>query len=210
MEGSSRTTVKERHRRAILDAAIELIEASEAPRFSTDELAERAGVSRRTVFNHFASLDDVLLSVCTETLDVVTEQLRARTSAAELGEASCETMFAALAQTLRGADLSGPIVQVWRALGGASADDQRTQAFAQRALALVANDLSAQLVDANPQVDPLEIDLLASLLTHGLGVIAGHWVATAKPGQPPSRAEWDRLLERLLDTVGSGYLPRTS
>ena len=28
------------------------------------------------MFNHFASLDDVLLAVCTETLDVVAEQVR--------------------------------------------------------------------------------------------------------------------------------------
>jgi hypothetical protein len=41
-----------------------------------------------------------------------------------------------------------------------------------------------------------------------LGVIATQWVASAAPGHPPDPSDWDRLLERLLDTVGSGYLPR--
>ena len=49
-------------------------------------------------------------------------------------------MFAALAQALRAADLSAPILRVWRALGGPLVDEQRTGAFAQQALALVAEE----------------------------------------------------------------------
>jgi AcrR family transcriptional regulator len=210
VEEDGRTAVRLRHRRAILAAALELIEEGDGSRFSADALAERAGVSRRTVFNHFASLDDVLLDVCTETLDVAVEHLRSQTPSSALPEASREAMFGALAQALRGADLSDRIIRVWAAMGGASVDDQHRQAFAQQALALVADRLSEQLTARNPGADPLDVDLLASLLTHGLGVIAGHWVATARPGRPPSPAEWDRLLELLLDRVGSGYLPRST
>ena len=65
--------LKARHRRAILDAAKELISEGGAARFSVDQLAERADVSRRTVFNHFASIDDVVTTVCTEVLGVVTQ-----------------------------------------------------------------------------------------------------------------------------------------
>lgn len=160
------------------------------------------------MFNHFASLDDVLLAVCTETLDVVAEQVRLFPGPASAGDGGRASMFAALAQALRAADLSAPILRVWRALGGALVDEQRTGAFAQQALALVAEELSAQLAGDYPDADPLDVALLASLLTHGLGVIAGQWVASAVPGRPPDPADWDHLLERLLDTVGSGYLPR--
>lgn len=209
-EEDGRTAVKTRHRRAILTAALELIDEGDGSRFSADALAERAGVSRRTVFNHFSSLDDVLLAVCTDTLDVAVEHLRAQPPSSALPEGSREAMFAELAQALRSADLSDRIIQVWRAMGGASVDDQRRQAFAQQALAVVADRLSAQLTARDPGADALDIDLLASLLTHGIGVIAGHWVATARPDRPPARAAWEELLERLLDTVGSGYLPRTT
>ncbi len=197
-----------RHRRAILDAAIALIQSGDGARFSADELAVRAGVSRRTVFNHFSSLDDVLLAVCTETLDVVAEPLRVAPGSESASGGSRAAMFTALARALRAADLSGPILQVWRALGGPLVDEQRTSAFAQQALAMVAEELAAQLAGHFPDCDPLEVALLASLLTHGLGVIAGQWVSAAVPGHPPDRGDWDRLLERLLDTVGSGYLPR--
>lgn len=118
-------------------------------------------------------------------------------------------MFAAMSRALRSADLSGPILQVWRALGGPTEDDQRTRAFAQQALARVADELSTLLRVAHPQADPLDIALLASLLTHGLGVIASQWIVSTRPGAAPSPAQWDRLLARLLDTVGTGFLPRT-
>lgn len=206
MSEDRRTAVRLRHRRAILDAAIELMAEGEGARFSADALAERADVSRRTVFNHFPSLDDVLLSVCVETLDVAVEQLRSQPPP-PFAAGNREAMFAALAQALRSADLSGRIVQVWRAMGGTAVDEQRRQAFAQQALTLVASRLSAQLAATNPDADRLDLDLLASLLTHGIGVIAEHWVAMAQPGRPPSPRIWDELLERLLDTVGSGYLP---
>jgi AcrR family transcriptional regulator len=202
-----RSAVRVRHRRAILDAAVSLIRAGDGARFTADELAVRAGVSRRTVFNHFASLDDVLLAVCTETLDVVAEQVRVFPGSAAVADGGRAAMFTALAHALRAADLSGPILQVWQALGGSLGDAQRTRGFAQQALALVAEQLAAQLAGHYPDADPLDVALLASLLTHGLGVIAGQWVSSAEPGRPPEPGDWDRLLQRLLDTVGSGYLP---
>ena len=208
MTFDGRSAVRVRHRRAILDAAVALIQSGDGVRFTADELAVRAGVSRRTVFNHFSSLDDVLLAVCTETLDVVAAQVQVVPDSGSAVDGSRAAMFTALAHALRAADLSGPILQVWRALGGPQVDEQRTGAFAQQALALVAEGLTAQLAGHYPDADPLEVALLASLLTHGLGVIAGQWVNAAVPGRPPDAADWDPLLERLLDTVGSGYLPR--
>ena len=210
MTFDGRSAVRVRHRRAILDAAVALIQSGDGVRFTADELAVRAGVSRRTVFNQFSSLDDVLLAVCTETLDVVAAQVQVVPDSGSAVDGSRAAMFTALAHALRAADLSGPILQVWRALGGPQVDEQRTGAFAQQALALVAEELTAQLAGHYPDAEPVEVALLASLLTHGLGVIAGQWVRAALPGRPPEAADWDPLLERLLETVGSGYLPRTS
>jgi len=71
-----RSALKARHRQAIVDAARRLIDAHQGPRFSVDELAAEADVSRRTVFNHFDSLDDVILAACTEILDAVVASFR--------------------------------------------------------------------------------------------------------------------------------------
>ena len=208
MEEDGRSAVKAQHRQAIVAAATELVEAGD--RLTADDLAQRAGVSRRTIFNHFASLDDVVLAMCTEILSSVVDQLPAPT-ASSVGASAAETrkaMFAATAQALRSADLSDRVVQVWRALGGAAVDDQHRQAFAQRALAMVADELAEQLTAHHPDADPLDVSLLANLLTHGLGVIGAYWVTGAGSDQPPDPASWDDLLHRLLDTIGSGYLPR--
>ncbi|MGW6228038.1 helix-turn-helix domain-containing protein, partial [Cellulosimicrobium cellulans] len=59
-----RAALRARHRRAIVDAAASLMEENGGARFTVDELAARADVARRTIFNHFASLDDVVVEVC--------------------------------------------------------------------------------------------------------------------------------------------------
>ena len=71
-----RTELKARYRQAILDAADSLICERGKPQFSVDELAERADVSRRTVFNHFSSLDDVIMTTCTQVLRATVDEFR--------------------------------------------------------------------------------------------------------------------------------------
>lgn len=198
--------MKAQHRNAILAAATELVAAGH--RLSAEELAQRAGVSRRTIFNHFASLDDVVLALCTEILGSVVEQLHAPDPPMTGTGDSREEMFVATAQALRSAGLSDRVNQVWLALEGAAVDEQHRQAFVQRALALIADKLADELTTHHPDADPVDISLLANLLTHGLAVIGAAWVAGANPGRPPDATDWDVLLERLLDTIGSGYLPR--
>ena len=56
--GVNRGARGERTRRAVVDALLALIEAGE-PKPGARQVAERAGVSTRTVFAHFASLEDL-------------------------------------------------------------------------------------------------------------------------------------------------------
>ncbi|MEK8226313.1 TetR/AcrR family transcriptional regulator [Oerskovia sp. M15] len=75
--GDRRAALKARHRRAIVDAAAALIGESGGTDFSVDELAGRADVSRRTVFNHFGSLDEVVTEVCSEVVGAALDRLDA-------------------------------------------------------------------------------------------------------------------------------------
>jgi len=49
-----RAALKAKHRAAILQAARDLVDERGGRGFSVDELAARADVARRTVFNHFS------------------------------------------------------------------------------------------------------------------------------------------------------------
>jgi TetR/AcrR family transcriptional regulator, regulator of autoinduction and epiphytic fitness len=203
-----RAALKARSRRAILDAADALVRERGGSQFSVDELAERADVSRRTVFNHFGSLDDVTLTICTERLNDVIHEVQAVASATPVGDGSRASMFDELALTLRGADLPAAITYLAGVLAPfAQDDDPRAQALAQEAFSRVADHLAAELVRRHPAADALDVQLLVSSLVHGVAVIAIHWVLTTDPAAPGARAAWDALVDRLIRSVRAGYMP---
>ena len=88
-----RAALKKRHRTAIVDAADALIRERGSARFSVDELADRADVSRRTVFNHFSSLDDVVTTACARELAVVIDTFEAQVVATPLGDGTFGSLF---------------------------------------------------------------------------------------------------------------------
>jgi len=203
-----RAALKARSRRAILDAADALLTERGGPGFGVDELAERADVSRRTVFNHFGSLDDVVLSICTQRLGEVIDEVHAAATATPVGDGSRSSMFDELAQTLRGADLPPAITYLAGALGPlAQGNDPRAQALAEEAFSRVADHLASELVRRYPRADMLDVQLLVSSLVHGVAVIAMHWVTTTDPAAPDARAAWDALVDRLIHSVRAGYMP---
>lgn len=203
-----RTALKARTRRAILDAADGLIRERRGSQFTVDELAERADVSRRTVFNHFGSLDDVVLSICTERLNEVIHQVQEVASATPVGDGTRASMFDELAMTLRGADLPAAITYLAGALGPlAEGNDPRAQALAEEAFSRVADHLGAELLRRYPGADLLDVRLLVSSLVHGVAVIALHWATTTDPAAPDARAAWDALVDRLIHSVRAGYMP---
>ncbi|WP_045741718.1 TetR/AcrR family transcriptional regulator [Actinoplanes rectilineatus] len=200
-----RAALKARHRRAILDAAKELI-AEDGTRFGVDQLAERADVARRTIFNHFVSVDDVVTSVCTEELAVVIDTFRAQVTAGPVGPGSRATMFATITAALRAADVPGIIAFLWQALGGFSTTDTRPQQIFQATFSRATDEFARELAVRNANLDPLEAELLVSSLMHGTEVIAHHWIAaTGAVLDDGTRAAWDRLLDHLITSIRTGY-----
>lgn len=74
-----REAIRLRNRRAIIAAAGELTAELGTEGVSVNGLAERAGVSRRTIFNHFPSAQDAafkyLSELVTELIDTVLDDL---------------------------------------------------------------------------------------------------------------------------------------
>jgi TetR/AcrR family transcriptional regulator of autoinduction and epiphytic fitness len=203
-----RAALKARHREAILDAARTLLE-EQGPSFTVDELAERADVARRTVFNHFPSLDDVRVTVCAELLTVIVDELLADVASAPVGNGTAAAMFDELAGAIRAADLPDAISTISRFLG--SADEVISKKFdsaAEAAFDRVGERLLVEALRRNPGLDVLDAQLIVSSLTNGLAVIASHWLdVTGGAVDAGTRSSWDALLTRLITGVRSGFAP---
>jgi AcrR family transcriptional regulator len=203
-----RAELKARHRAAIIAAARELLEEQGSPTFSVDDLAARADVARRTVFNHFASLDDVLLTVCADVLAVVVDEFLASVERTPVGDGSRASMFDEIAAAVDESDLPTAIATIARIIGVPGESDERANALADAAFARVGGRLLDEVARRNPGVDPLDAELLVGSLMNGVAVIAKHWIVrTDAVLDDASRAEWKRLLGRLFDGVRSGYMP---
>lgn len=200
-----RTLRKALHRQAILDAADALLRERGKPHFSVDELAERADVARRTVFNHFASLDEVIMTVCTDTVAEAVDRFLAVAAAAPAGDGSRESVFSEFTAAVLGIDLPIVIAHLWRVLGE-EADDGRSHSAVQNVFARTTNQFSAETALRSVELDALEVEILVSSVMNGLAVIAGHWIRqTGAALDASSRALWDELAERLIVSIRAGY-----
>lgn len=91
---SRRELNKQANRRAMADAAIELVRTQGAGNFTADDVAAAAGVSRRTFFNYFPSPESALAVHIEEFLDNVLPHFQARPA----GEPLVESMLQALTE----------------------------------------------------------------------------------------------------------------
>jgi AcrR family transcriptional regulator len=170
--------------------------------FTVDELARRADVSRRTVFNHFASVDDIVATVCSEVLGAVVDTFVDLSGAAD-GDAT--PMFDQLAGTLRATDLVTPMSYLTRVLGGEAQSPVQAM-FLVRAFTEVSERLAAAMAGRHPDAELLDIQLLVGSVMSGVVVLHRQWLAvTAGVDDEHSQAVWASLLERLLTTFRTGF-----
>ncbi|MBB6121599.1 TetR/AcrR family transcriptional regulator [Nocardiopsis algeriensis] len=204
---SRHAALKARHRRAIIDAAAALIHEAQGPSFTVDALAERADVSRRTVFNHFASVDDIVLEVCGEVIEAVTDSLEADLAARAAGGAGSASVFDQVADALREADLVPPITYLTRILGSEDREPSpRQAALLERVMGDLSARLAATVTRHHPSTDTLVVDLMFAALVSGLLVIHHRWnAATGGVDTEESRRTWAELLERLIEMTRTGY-----
>ena len=200
-----RKALKDRHRQAIVAAAAELMHERQTTDFTVDELAQRADVSRRTVFNHFASIRDIVSEVCSNVLSAAVESLIAVPAA----DAGRQEMFEEIADAFRATDLVPPMAYLTRLLdNGDMPGPIQTQAhpIALRAFTELSDRLSSAMLSRHPGTDPLSVHLLVAALTSGLGVLYHHWHCTTNAvDTPDSRRVWAELLDALLEKVRTGH-----
>lgn len=198
-----RAVLKNRHRQAIVDAAAALLDERSGTDFTVDELAQRADVSRRTIFNHFASVDDVVTEVCGDALSSVVESL----AAVPAGDGPETSMIEEMAAAFRSADFVGPMSYLTRVLGCPDQDPSPHQALMTlRVFTDVSDRLLGAMLRRRPDADKLALHLLVGSLAGGVGVLYHHWAAeTGAVDTPESRQIWARHLERLIEAVRDGH-----
>ncbi|WP_157412140.1 TetR/AcrR family transcriptional regulator [Agreia sp. Leaf283] len=196
-----RAELKARHREAILDAADSLILDRGQARFSVDELADRADIARRTVFNHFSSLDDVIMTSCTRTLNRAIDDFLAVASVTPSSHGSRAALFAEVTTAIQHMDLPSLVAYFFGLLDG---DDARTQ-NADSVFMRSTEGLTVELARRSG-VDEFEVAILVSTLMNGISVVARHWmIESGGTLDAASRSVWDSLLDRFIGIVRDGY-----
>ncbi|MFD3686384.1 TetR/AcrR family transcriptional regulator [Nocardiopsis sp. NPDC058631] len=200
-----RAALKSRHRRALVDAATELMTESGGTGFTVDQLAERADVSRRTVFNHFRSLDDIVLEVFGQMLEAIVDSIEDNLPATAGGRRG--NMFDEFAAAIRSTDLLTPITRLKHLLRqeGHELAPSRAALF-ESAISDVSVRLAAIMTRRHPSVDPLVVDLMCGALISGGAVTVQHWEQTTGGADTAaSRQVWAELLERMIAVNRDGY-----
>lgn len=196
-----RAELKARHREAILDAADALILERGKAQFSVDELAERADIARRTVFNHFSSLDDVIMTSCTRTLNLAIDEFLTVASVTPSSHGSRVQLFDEVATAIKAMDLPSLVTYFFGLLDG---DDARTQ-NADSVFMRSTEDLTVELARRSG-TDEFEVAILVSTLMNGIAVVARYWMARARGTlDATSRELWNSLLQRFITIVRDGY-----
>lgn len=203
-----RSAVKRRHRRAILTAAAELMDTTGGTAFSVDELADRAGVSRRTVFNHFGSLDDVVAQVSANVLSELVDNLAAAAPPEALPPGA--TLLDEVDEVVRSTDLVTPMAYLTRTLGGEDPQSPFQDRLLTQAIEQVGTGLVEVLRRRHPDAELLDLQLLVSSVTAGVIVLHQHWwQRTGAVDSPSSRTVWNELLTHLFTQLRSGFTATT-
>lgn len=156
--GSARTS---RSRQALTDAAVQIVAADGIDGLSADRIAAVAGVSRRTLFNHFDRVEDVLTASV--------EDLMAETIDAVMERPSDEPLRVALCAVLEDIVDSPAFAQI-RDLERAAATSPATRRFllefGDRQAAAMEEGLRRRI---GPQADPVYVSTLAGAAAAILG-----------------------------------------
>lgn len=196
-----RTALKVRHRAALVAAARELVDERGPAGFTTDDLAARAEVSRRTVFNHFAHLEDVVVACAEAELEEAVVAVGHDLGAGADRVSPLDDLEASLSSP-DVADVISRLGRVFTAPGREAVAERVRQQALQQFGAGAAGRLRARY----PELEPLEIELLTTTVMNGAAVVAATWLdETGGDLGNPGRARLASLLADLFRLVRHGF-----
>lgn len=201
-ELSRRELNKAATRQAITDAAMDLLRARGPGNFTVEDIAEAAGISRRTFFNYFASTEVVIASVTHGFLDKALQQFRLRPA----GEPILESARAALVE-LADPMTVAPMAELY-SMGQANPMLSRSELEAW-------DHCTAQIIDAARErfarVSGVEIDelylraLAGSIISCGKAAMDVWFARCGGDLSPASLSILRQLLIDSMSLLGSGF-----
>jgi AcrR family transcriptional regulator len=204
---SRRELNKAATRQAITDAALALLRSNGPGNFTVEDIADAAGISRRTFFNYFGSTEAAIASVTFGFLDKALQQFRLRPA----GEPILESARAALVE-LADPMTVAPMAELY-SLGQANPALSRSELEAW-------DHCTAQIIDAargrfaggaGVRIDELYLRALAgSVISCGKAAMD---VWFARCGGDLSAASLSVLRQLLIDSMsllGSGFASQTT
>jgi AcrR family transcriptional regulator len=199
---SRRELNKAATRQAITDAALGLLRAQGPGNFTVEDIAEAAGISRRTFFNYFSSTEVVIASVTHGFLDTALQQFRLRPA----GEPVLESARAALV-ALADPMTIAPLAELY-SLGQSNPQLNRSELEAW-------DHCTAEIIDAArerfAQGSGVEIDELYLRALAGSVISCGKaamdvWFARCEGSlSPESLSTLRQLLIDSMSLLGSGF-----
>lgn len=187
-------------RRALADAALEVARLVGPDRLTAEAVAERAGVSRRTLFNYFPGVEAALTAPIQDFLDASVQALARRPAA--------EPVADAVTTALSEAATVDVVSRIEALLAIPARDSARWMSLA------VWADMQAGVLEAvrsrlPAEVEPLFLTALSAAIVAAGGAAVETWAATmfdpARAGPMPSPDERVAELRALL-LRAIGYL----
>ncbi|HEX5332510.1 MAG TPA: TetR/AcrR family transcriptional regulator [Cellulomonas sp.] len=209
-----RTALRDRHHRAILEGAAALLAEGGSAALSVEALAARADVSRRTVFNHFPHLDDVVVALCAERFTVLGALVRQGVGAPppevtghthDLGDDEGAILFERAAAALVQADLFGAMTSVRHLLGADGGPEPQVLRHLLDALTVASDDMTAALREQHTQVPVIDVQIVVGQLISGFTVLSRGWLEQGAPADPAARTRWEAQLVHVIDRIRAGY-----
>ncbi|MDO5618131.1 TetR/AcrR family transcriptional regulator [Kocuria sp.] len=216
-----REALKWHNRRAIVVAAAQLARERGLQGFTVNDLAQAAGVSRRTVFNHFGGVEEAVQASFLDAIAGLYAQFR--TSLGEQRFPDLPTAFRQFAQEASHLDVVGTVCQAIAPFLPEGQGKPRAQSvdykpanipgqattdielLAVRATDATAREIVSILQDRVDHADPFQAHLLGEYLITTITVCADRWFA-ATHGEltEETRALWQQLLRQGMDSLGKG------
>lgn len=203
----SESTTRKRRRAFIIAAAADILTEGGRANFTFEAVANRAGLSRRTIFNYYPTIDSLIADVGAQMLGGLTSDLATGLDGVPATGDSPRDILDEIAAALERVDLVAAIHRFERALapdGGVS--EEESLAHTHGAVLQLAHHFATILYNRHPDVEPFDIDVAIAAVAGGVITVHEHWYAlTGAADTPESRYHWNRLMDRLLERLRDGH-----
>jgi AcrR family transcriptional regulator len=178
-------------RKQLLAAAQEVFVANGYHAAAMDDIAERAGVSKPVLYQHFPGKLELYLALLDTQADRLSRAVHEALDATTDNRERIHGVLSAYFRFVDRADDDGAFRLIFETdLGNEPAVRDRVEAVAQKTMQAVADTVAA-----DTGLDRAQAELLSTALTGAAQVAARWWLASERP---VSQADAIRLLESLL------------